>query len=58
MFSTQLVDLLQILLTDPEKLKMMGNVKKPMVVSSRVVCSQRLKRVSIERKIRIVIFNL
>ncbi|KAK3912549.1 Putative cysteine proteinase [Frankliniella fusca] len=33
-----------ILLTDPAKLKMLGDVKKPMVVSSRVVCTQRLKR--------------
>ncbi|KAJ1528577.1 hypothetical protein ONE63_006981 [Megalurothrips usitatus] len=33
-----------IVLTDPETLKMFGDVKKPMVVSSRVVCTQRLKR--------------
>lgn len=33
-----------IVLTDAAKLKMMGDVKKPMVVSSRVVCTQRLKR--------------
>lgn len=37
--------LFQIVLMDPMKLKMMGKVKKPMVVSSRVICSQRLKRV-------------
>ncbi|XP_034238898.1 uncharacterized protein LOC117643876 isoform X1 [Thrips palmi] len=35
-----------IVLTDAAKLKMMGDVKKPMVVSSRVVCTQRLKRSS------------